>query len=288
MAVPSIDAIGPPTPSGRRRVPVRLMIGAGLLAVLIVAALGASWLAPFPSDEMHIRSRLSAPSLTYLAGTDEYGRDVFSRTLFGSQLSLFLGFTATLVSLALGVPIGLVAGYYRGWLDELIMRGLDVMMSFPPLMLVLLILAVTPPNLLKTALAIGILFVPSVARVTRSVTLDLMTGEFIVAAHARGEHAFYILARELLPNAWPAIVVEGSLRVAFAVLLGATLSFLGFGVQPPAADWGLMISNARAFVEAAPWIAIAPGLAMALTVIAVSLVGDSLREHLDPRFDARR
>jgi peptide/nickel transport system permease protein len=288
MAGPSIDAAGPPAASRRRRVPVRLMMGAGLLAVLIIAALGASWLAPFPSDQMHIRDRLSAPSLTYLAGTDEYGRDVFSRTLFGSQLSLFLGFTATLVSLALGVPIGLVAGYYRGWLDELIMRGLDVMMSFPPLMLVLLILAVTPPSLLKTALAIGILFVPSIARVTRSVTLDLMTGEFIVAAHARGERTFYILARELLPNAWPTIVVEGSLRVAFAVLLGATLSFLGFGVQPPAADWGLMISNARAFVESAPWMAIAPGLAMALTVVAVSLVGDSLREHLDPRFDTRR
>jgi peptide/nickel transport system permease protein len=288
MAGPLVDAGCPPAPSHRRRVPARLMIGAGLLAVLIIAALGANWFAPFPSDQMHVRDRLSPPSLTYLAGTDEYGRDVFSRTLLGSQLSLFLGFTATLVSLALGVPIGLVAGYYRGLLDELIMRGLDVMISFPPLMLVLLILAVTPPNLLKTALAIGILFVPSIARVTRSVTLDLMTGEFIVAAHARGEHAFYILARELLPNAWPTIVVEGSLRVAFAVLLGATLSFLGFGVQPPAADWGLMISNARAFVASAPWIAIAPGLAMALTVVAVSLVGDSLREHLDPRFDARR
>jgi peptide/nickel transport system permease protein len=148
----------------------------------------------------------------------------------------------------------------------------------------MLILAITPPGLVKTALVIGILFAPPVARVTRSVTLDLMTGEFIVAARARGERAPYILLREILPNVWPAIVVEGSLRVAFAILLGSVLSFLGFGVQPPAADWGLMISTSRDFVDVAPWMAITPGLAMSLTVIAVSLLGDGLREHLDPKF----
>jgi peptide/nickel transport system permease protein len=287
MAEPSIDAAGT-SPLPRRPLPARLLFGSALLAIIIVAALGSAWFVPFPPDEMHIRDRLVPPSLTYLAGTDEYGRDVLSRTLVGSQLSLILGFSATLVSLLVGVPIGLCAGYYRGLSDDLMMRALDVMMSFPPLLLVLLILAVTPPSLLKTAIAIGVLFVPSVARITRSVTLDLMAGDFITAAKARGERTWYVLARELLPNAWPAIVVEASLRVAFAVLLGATLSFLGFGVQPPAADWGLMINNARAFVDDAPWIAIAPALAMALTVIAVSLVGDSLREHLDPRFETRR
>jgi len=168
------------------------------------------------------------------------------------------------------------------------MRMLDVVMSFPALLLVLLIIAVTPPGLAKTALAVGILFVPPIARVTRSVTLDLMTREFIVAARARGERLSYILWRELLPNTWPAIVVEGSLRVAFAILLGAVLSFLGFGVQPPAADWGLMINNSRDFVEAAPWMAVAPGMATSLTVIAVSVVGDGLREYLDPKLRHRR
>jgi peptide/nickel transport system permease protein len=288
MAAPSIDDEDDAPPGHRRPIPRRVICSALALAAIVLAALTAPWLAPFPFDQMHVADRLHGPSFVYLAGTDEYGRDVLSRTLYGSQLSLFLGFVATLIGLALGVPLGLICGYKRGFVDELVMRGLDIVMSFPSLLLVLLILAVTPPGLAKTALAIGILFAPPIARVTRSVTLDLMTADFILAAHARGERTYYILLRELLPNAWPAIVVEGSLRIAFAVLLGAVLSFLGFGVQPPAADWGLMISSARDFVEAAPWMAIAPGLAISLTVIAVSVLGDGLREHLDPKLGGRR
>jgi len=286
MADLSIDSAAEPRVP-RRPLPGKLIFGGIIVIVVVLAAVFADWLAPFPFDQMHIRQRLQPPSMIYLAGTDEYGRDVLSRTLFGSRLSLFLGFTAALVSLLIGVPLGLAAGYYRGKIDEIIMRSLDIMMSFPPLMLVLLIIAVTPPSLWKTSAAIGILFVARIARIIRSLALDLMTGEFIVAAHARGERAFYILMRELLPNVWPAIVVEGSLRFAFAMLLGATLSFLGFGVQPPAADWGLIIANARSFVEDAPWIAIAPGIAMCVTVIAVSMMGDGLREYLDPKFGGR-
>lgn len=258
-----------------------------MLILIVVAAL-AQWIAPFPYDQMHIRDRFAPPNFHYLAGTDEYGRDVFSRLLIGSQLSLALGGTATLISMGIGVPLGLIAGYRRGITDEAIMRSLDVMLAFPPIMLVLLILAVTPPSLIKTAVAIGVLAVAPIARVTRSVTLDLMSGEFIEAARARGERLHYMLLRELLPNIWPVLMVEGSLRVVFAVLLGAVLSFLGFGVQPPAADWGLMISNGRAFVDTAPWISLAPGIAMSITVIAISLVGDGLREVLDPKLGARR
>jgi peptide/nickel transport system permease protein len=266
----------------RRRVPASLVVGGALVLVLLAIAALAQWIAPYPYDQMHIRDRFLPPSLHYLAGTDEYGRDVFSRLLFGSQLSLALGVTATLISMGIGVPLGLIAGYRRGVTDELITRTLDVMMAFPPIMLVLLILAVTPPSLMKTAIAIGVLAVAPIARVTRSVTLDLMSGEFIEAARARGERLRYMLMRELLPNVWPVLMVEASLRVVFAVLLGAVLSFLGFGVQPPAADWGLMISNGRAFVDTAPWISLAPGIAMSITVIAISLVGDGLREVLDP------
>ncbi len=260
-----------------------LLVGAAMVALLLIAAVLAQAIAPFPFDQMHVRDRLAPPSLQYLAGTDEYGRDVFSRLLFGSQLSIALGVTATLISMALGVPLGLFAGYRPGPLSEIIMRGLDVMMSFPPIMLVLLILAVTPPSLMKTAVAIGILFVPPIARVTRSVTLDLMSEDFVESARSRGERTWYILLRELLPNVWPVLIVEASLRVVFAVLLGAVLSFLGFGVQPPEADWGLMISNGRAFVEDAPWISLAPGLAMSFAVIGISLLGDGLRQVLDPR-----
>jgi peptide/nickel transport system permease protein len=275
-------------PRRTRALPTSLLVGGTIVAVLLVVAALAQEIAPFPFDQMHVRDRFSPPSLTYLAGTDEYGRDVFSRTLFGSQLSLALGVTATLISLVLGVPLGLTCGYRRGLIDELIMRVLDVMMSFPPVLLVLLILVVTPPNLMKTAIAIGVLYIPPIARVTRSVTLDLMSGEFIEAARARGERGWYILLRELLPNVWPVLMVEASLRVVFAILLGAVLSFLSFGVQPPAADWGLMISSGRAFVDTAPWISLAPGLAMSLTVIAISLLGDGLREVLDPRVRGRR
>jgi peptide/nickel transport system permease protein len=272
----------------RLRLPASLIVGGSLVLVLLTIAALAQWIAPYPFDQMHIRDRFLPPNLHYLAGTDEYGRDVFSRLLFGSQLSLALGVTATLISMGIGVPLGLIAGYRRGVTDELIMRTLDVMLAFPPIMLVLLILAVTPPSLLKTAIAIGVLAVAPIARVTRSVTLDLMSGEFIEAARARGERLPYLLARELLPNIWPVLMVEASLRVVFAVLLGAVLSFLGFGVQPPAADWGLMISNGRAFVDTAPWISLAPGIAMSLTVIGISLVGDGLREVLDPKLGSRR
>jgi peptide/nickel transport system permease protein len=267
----------------RRRYPTTMLVGGAIVAILLVVAVFAKQIAPFPYDQMHIRDRLAPPSLQYLAGTDEYGRDVFSRLLYGSQLSIALGVVATLVSMAFGVPLGLFAGYRPGMASEVIMRGLDVMMSFPPIMLVLLILAVTPSSLMKTALAIGVLFVPPIARVVRSVTLDLMSEDFVEAAHSRGERTWYILLRELLPNVWPLLMVEASLRVVFAVLLGAVLSFLGFGVQPPAADWGLMISNGRAFVDDAPWISLAPGLAMSVSVIGVSLLGDGLREMLDPR-----
>jgi peptide/nickel transport system permease protein len=285
MAAPSLDT---EAASCLRLPPWHVILACCITAAIVAGVAGADWLAPYPFDELHVADRLHGPSLAYLAGTDEYGRDVLSRTLYGGRLSLFLGVAATGIGLAAGVPLGLLAGYRRGLVDELLMRALDVVMSFPTLLLVLLIIAVTPPGLAKTAVAVGILFVPPIARVTRSVTLDLMTREFIVAARARGERLTYILRRELLPNVWPAIVVEGSLRVAFAILLGAVLSFLGFGVQPPAADWGLMINNSRDFVETAPWLALAPGVAMSLTVIAASVLGDGLREYLDPRLAHRR
>lgn len=288
MAVPSIDvletAVCAAEPRPRRpRLPRALVIGGAVLSVIVLLALLEPFLSPYGYDEIHPRNRFQGPSITHLLGTDEYGRDVLSRTLHGSRLSLFLGFSATTVSLIIGVPLGLIAGYARGRVDELVMRCLDVLISFPPIMLVLLLLSVTPPALWKTSAAIGFLFVPAIARIVRSVTLGLVAEEFIVAARARGESTWYILFRELLPNAWPAIMVEASLRVTFAILVGAVLSFLGFGVQPPDADWGLMISQARDFLGQAPWIALVPGAAMCVTVVAVNLLGDGLREYLDPR-----
>jgi peptide/nickel transport system permease protein len=258
-----------------------------MLAVVVALAVIGPWLSPFAYDQLNPADMLTGPNGHYWLGTDEYGRDVLTRTLVGTRVSLFLGFTSTLVSLVLGVPLGLAAGYAGRKTDEVIMRLLDLMMSFPPIMLALLVLTVTEPSLMKLAIVVGVLFVPAIARITRSVTLDLGTEEFITAALARGETPAYILFREILPNAWPPIIVEGSLRVTFAILVGAVLSFLGLGVQPPAADWGLMISQGRTFLDIAPWIALTPGAAMGLTVVAVNLLGDGLREYLDPRAGRR-
>ncbi|MEI6113159.1 MAG: ABC transporter permease [Burkholderiales bacterium] len=275
-------------PRARRRA-MSLQLKAGLVITLTIVTLGllAPWIAPYPWDTIAIKSRFLPPSATHWLGTDEFGRDVLSRLLMGTRLSIQMGVGATLISLFFGVPIGLAAGYFRGRTDEILMRTADVLMAVPPIMLGLLVLAVTPPSLWKTAVTVGFVYIPPIARVTRSVTLSLAGEDFIQAARARAESTSYILFRELLPNAWPALIVEASLRVTYAILLGSALSFLGLGAQPPSSDWGLMISEARAFIDRAPWIALAPGLAMCTLVVGINLIGDGAREYLDPRLKAR-
>jgi peptide/nickel transport system permease protein len=276
-------ALRPAARRRRTRLPAPLVWGAIMIALIVGLAAAAAFIAPYPYDEMNILVRLKPPSTVHWFGTDEYGRDVLSRTLIGARPTLIMGFGATAFSLLIGVPLGLVAGYRRGRVDEAIMRTTDVLMSFPPILLGLLVLAVTTPALWKAMLAVGVVYIPPIVRLARSVTLDIAQEEFVLAAQARGDSAWYILIAEILPNAWPPIAVEGSLRVTFAILLGAALSFLGMGAQPPTADWGLMISEARAFIERAPWITLAPGVAMCATVVGINLLGDGLREVLDPR-----
>ena len=271
----------------RRPLTLQLKVGFAIVAMIVALGLLAPWIAPHPWDTISMRTRFLPPNATYWFGTDEYGRDVLSRLLMGTRLSLAMGVGATAISLAIGVPIGLAAGYFRGWADEALMRCADVLMAVPPIMLGLLFLAVTPPALWKTALAVGLVYIPQIARLARSVTLSLAGEEFIQAAKARAESAGYILFREILPNAWPPLIVEASLRVSYAILLGSALSFLGLGAQPPSSDWGLMISEARSFLDRAPWIALAPGAAMCLLVIGINLLGDGARERLDPRLKSR-
>ena len=271
----------------RKPLSPQLKAGLAITGAIILLGLLAPWIAPHPWDTISMRTRFLPPNATYWLGTDEYGRDVLSRLLMGTRLSLAMGVGATAFSLAIGVPIGLAAGYFRGWIDEALMRAADVLMALPPIMLGLLVLAVTPPALWKTALAVGFVYVPQIARLARSVTLSLANEDFIQAAKARAESTSYILFREILPNAWPPLIVEASLRVTYAILLGSALSFLGLGAQPPSSDWGLMISEARSFLDRAPWIAFAPGLAMCLLVIGINLLGDGARERLDPRLKAR-
>ena len=276
-----------PRPEPRKPLSLQLKAGLAVTGAIVLLGLLAPWIAPHPWDTISMRTRFLAPNATYWFGTDEYGRDVLSRLLMGARLSLAMGLSATAVSLAIGVPIGLLAGYFRGWVDEVLMRGADVLMAVPPIMLGLLVLAVTPPALWKTALAVGFVYIPQIARLARSVTLSLANEDFIQAAKARAESTSYILFREILPNAWPPLIVEASLRVTYAILLGSALSFLGLGAQPPSSDWGLMISEARSFLDRAPWIALAPGLAMCLLVIGINLLGDGARERLDPRLKSR-
>ena len=271
----------------RRPISLQLKVGLVITGSIVLLGLLAPWISPHPWDTISMRTRFVPPNATYWFGTDEYGRDVLSRLLMGTRLSLTMGVSATLVSLAVGVPMGLAAGYFRGWIDEALMRLADVLMAVPPIMLGLLVLAVTPPALWKTALAVGFVYIPPIARLARSVTLTLANEEFIQAAKARAESNSYILFREILPNAWPPLIVEASLRVTYAILLGSALSFLGLGAQPPSSDWGLMISEARSFIDRAPWIALAPGFAMCLLVIGINLLGDGARERLDPRLKSR-
>jgi peptide/nickel transport system permease protein len=280
MAAASLEA-----PAGARARPWPLQLKAGLVIVgtIVILAVLAPWIAPHPWDTISIRTRFQPPNATYWLGTDDYGRDVLSRLLMGARLSLAMGIGATLFSVAIGVPLGLAAGYFRGWVDELLMRAADVLMAIPAIMLGLLVLAVTPPALWKTALAVGFVYIPLIARVARSVTLGLAGEDFVQAARARAEGPAYILFREILPNARPPLIVEASLRVTYAILLGSALSFLGLGAQPPSSDWGLMIAEARQFIDRAPWIALAPGFAMCLLVVGINLFGDGLRELLDPR-----
>jgi peptide/nickel transport system permease protein len=273
--------------ASRRRLPALLVAGVAVLSIIVALALAGIWFTPFDPTAFAVRSRLAAPSLPHPFGTDEFGRDVLSRVLAGGHLSLEIGFGAMLISLLLGVPLGLLAAFHRGVVEEVIMRTVDLLISLPPVLLGLLILAVTPPSLIKTIIAVGLAYVPILARLSRAVGLGLLEEDFVQAAYARGEGAVAILWHEILPNAWPPIIVECGLRVTFAILLGSALSFLGLGPQPPSSEWGLMIAESREFLTQAPWLAIAPGLCLSVLLVSVNLVGEGLRECLDPQLSGR-
>lgn len=265
------------------RPPSVLLVGGTVLGLVVTACIVGLFWTPFDPTAFSVRSRMQPPSTLHWLGTDEFGRDVLSRVLAGGHLSLATGAGAMVISLVLGVPLGLLAAFHRGWTDEAIMRGVDLLISLPPVLLGLLVLAVTPPSLLKTIAVVGLVYVPILVRLTRAVALGLLEEEFVQAARARGEGALPILWHEVLPNAWPPIIVECGLRVTFAILLGSALSFLGLGSQPPASEWGLMIAGGRDFLTQAPWICLAPGLFLCVLLVSVNMVGEGLRERLDPR-----
>lgn len=261
----------------------KVAIALGILVpIVVVTALGET-VAPYDPVETHVADRFAEPGGQYLLGTDHLGRDLLSRVILGGRSSLALGFGAVAVSLAAGVPIGLFAGYVKGRPDEVLMRLMDIMMSIPVLLLGILIVVAIGSSLINVILAVGIVFTPRIARVTRSATLGVSEEPYVMAAEARGESTFNILFREILPNVTAPIIVEGSIRVGYAILIGTGLSFLGLGTGPPHPDWGFMIAEARSYMFDTPWFLLWPSVALVATITATNLLGDGLRDVLDPR-----
>jgi peptide/nickel transport system permease protein len=269
---PSIirQALGTPT----------VAIGGGLLLLFLVIAVIAPFIAPYSPTEFHTARSFEGPSRDFLLGTDQFGRDTFSRVLIGTRSIFLVSFSATAFGVVIGTIIGLAAGYYGGKTDEVMMRISDGVMSFPSLLLALFVLTMFGPAIINVIIAIGIVFIPRVARIIRSVALDIRTNQFIQAAEARGERGIYIILREMLPNAWPPIVVESSIRVSYAILISASLGFLGLGVQEPTPDWGLMISQSRNVISVAPWLTLAPAIAISTLVISTNIFADGLSRLL--------
>jgi len=262
---------------------------AGLLIILlmIVAAAAAPLIAPYPPSEVHIRDKVSPPGDTYWFGTDQFGRDILSRLLYGTRISLFLSIGGVLLATAIGTIIGAIAGFGRRWVDEVLMRVMDILMAFPYIVLAIALIAIVGPSLRNIVLVVAFTRIPQFARVVRGSVLVLRDAEYVVAARTVGVSEGQILMRHVLPNTLSPIVVLASLSMATAILTEASMSFLGLGVQPPTASWGTMIGDGRNYIDDGFWISTVPGLAISLTILGFNLLGDGLRDALDPRLRSR-
>jgi peptide/nickel transport system permease protein len=262
----------------------KAFVGLTLLTIITVLSVLGPYLVPYDPTAIHSNHLLEGPSAQFLLGTDPLGRDLLSRVIIGGRTSLLLGFGSVGLALALGVPIGLTAGYAQGKVDEVIMRVMDLMMSIPTLLLGLLILTALSSNVWNAIFAVGVVYAPRIARVVRSATLEESNSEYVQSAKSQGESTPYILFGEILPNITAPILVEGSIRVGFAILIGSSLSFLGLGAQPPNPDWGYMINTARGHLFQSPWFLLWPSIALTLTVFSVNMLGDGLRDVFDTKY----
>ncbi|WP_206999998.1 ABC transporter permease [Trinickia mobilis] len=259
------------------------LAGLILICLVLVLVLFGPLLAPYSPDAMSVFTRYKAPGLHHLFGTDQYGRDILSRIMYGARATVLLALIATMLGTLAGALVGTTSAFLGGRFDEYIMRTIDAVMSIPSLLFALLIVNLLGKSSLNAVLAVGIAFAPGMARITRSVALSVRKQDFVNAAIARGESSWYVIVREMLPNIVAPIVVETTIRVAFAVMLFATLSFLGLGAQPPATEWGLMAAEARAYMHLSIWMIVWPSAAVALVAVAFNLLGDGLRDALNPR-----
>jgi peptide/nickel transport system permease protein len=267
----------------RRRWRLSALVGGAIVAACVLVALGAPLLAPHDPIQIFSGQLRKPPSLSFLMGTDEIGRDILSRVIFGGRVSLRVGLISVSIAMACGSALGLIAGYLGGWTDAIIMRVVDVMLAFPGILLAIAIVAVLGPGIDNVMFAVGIEAIPVYVRTVRASTLSVKQNEFVMAAHASGAAPGGIIWRHILPNVVAPIIVLATLGVGIAILTTAGLSFIGLGAQPPTPEWGSMLATGRTYVRDAPWIAAFPGLSIVIVVLALNLLGDGLREALDPR-----
>lgn len=259
------------------------LIGLILTLLIILAAILAPLLAPASPVAMDPGARLSGPSLEHPFGTDDYGRDQLSRVLYGARISLRVGLLAIAVSTLLGSIVGMIAGYRAGWLDATLMRIMDVLLAFPSILLALFIIAALGSTLNNLIIAISVAYIPFFARVTRGQVMSLVESQFVEASQAVGASHWWIIARHVLPNVVPILIIQATANLAFAILAESSLSYIGLGTEPSEPSWGRMLTEARPYMDQAPWMAIFPGVALMALVVGSNLLGDGLRDALDPR-----
>ncbi|MDC9823197.1 ABC transporter permease subunit [Devosia sp. ZB163] len=265
------------------------VLGLVVFVLLILVAIFAPLLAPFPPDQQFREFIRMAPPWAggtqpqFLLGTDEVGRDILSRLIYGSRYSLMIGFIVVTGALVVGVTLGLLAGYYRGWVDALIMRVMDIILAFPSLLLALVLVAILGPGLFNAMLAIALVLQPHFARLTRAAVLSEKSREYVTSAKVAGAGHLRLMFITILPNCLGPLIVQATLSFSNAILEAAALGFLGMGAQPPTPEWGTMLARAREFITSAWWIVTMPGLAILITVLAINLIGDGLRDALDPK-----
>lgn len=262
-------------------------IGAVIIVGMALIAFAAPLIAPYDPLALDIPNRLQSPSIQHFFGTDQTGRDTFSRVIHGSRVSLRVGIVAVAIALVIGVPLGLAAGYYGGLVDQIIMRMIDIMLAFPGFLLALAIIAMLGPSLTNAMIAVGIGSSTGFARLVRGSVLSIRKLDYVTAAQVTGASDTRIMRRHILPNALSPIIVLATLDIPVAILVAASLSFLGLGAQPPSPEWGAMLVDGRTFMQTAPWLITFPGLAIFVTVLGFNLFGNAIRDALDPRLRER-
>jgi peptide/nickel transport system permease protein len=259
------------------------ILGGAVLVLIVLAAFAAPLISPYDPIKTNQRLSLEQPSLEHLMGTDRFGRDIFSRVVFAGQTSLPIGLVSVAIGVFFGVSVGLLAGYYGGWVDAISMRVVDLLLAFPGILLALAIIAILGGSLTNLMIAVGIAAIPDYVRITRGTVLSVKEREFVMAARVIGCKAPAIVLRHILPNVVAPLIVLATLGMATAIITGSALSFLGLGIKPPTPEWGNMLAEGREFLQRAPWVAFFPGAAIMLTVLSINLLGDGLRDALDPR-----